>query len=276
MIANHWRIASAKPDQEPKVTSVAIHKKGAATKAMPTRLGREPLIEAIWQAQFEDENAGELLPGVLFNKLKEMHPALAMQRLPTADIPAPLRKIDPNLQHASKLRMEEPASRFVWQVGDRMISLNCKKPYIGWSKFKEEIENFIEIVEKSGLISKFTRHSLRYLDLFATEGSKNISALKLEVRIGGHALNENQFNMRVGIPDEDYIHNVQIVTPATAALPEGMKTGLLVDIETVPNSTAEEFSNVRDQLEQLHSKSKELFFQHILSDQALKELEAEY
>lgn len=38
---------------------------------MPKRLLKEPLIEVIWQAQFDDTNAGDLLPGVLFTELKK-------------------------------------------------------------------------------------------------------------------------------------------------------------------------------------------------------------
>lgn len=243
---------------------------------MPKRLLKEPLIEVIWQAQFDDANAGELLPGVLFTELRNLHPALAMQRLPAADIPAPLRKIDLNLQHAAKLRMEEPSGSFIWQVGDRLVSLNCKKPYVGWGTFKPEIERFIKIIEESGLVTALTRHSLRYLDLFTLDDPPDLSALNLKLVLGGHELDHHNLSMRVEIPDGDYVHNVQIATPAKANLPGGQLTGTLVDMEIVPSTTPNSWNGVRAQLEDLHGKSKDLFFHHVLSEQALKKLEPEY
>lgn|SRR5574337_16275 len=199
-----------------------------------------------------------------------------MQRLPAADIPASLRKIDPNLQHVTRLRMEEPSGSFIWQVGDRVVSINCKKPYVGWDAFKLEIERFIKIIEESGLVTSLTRHSLRYLDLFTLDDPPDLSALNLRLALGGHELDHHNLNMRVEIPDGDCIHNVQIATPAKANLPQGQLTGTLLDVETVPGSSPDRWDSVRAQLDDLHSKSKDLFFHHVLSERALKELEPEY
>ena len=63
---------------------------------LPRRLKKEPLIEVVWQVQFEGEQG-----------------------------------IDPNPRFAPKMLMEEPGGSFIWQVGDRVITLNCRTPYVG-------------------------------------------------------------------------------------------------------------------------------------------------
>ncbi len=139
---------------------------------IPTRLNKEPLIEAIWQAQFEPKDGlpvGDLLPGILYSALKVDHPNLQLHRLPTADIPAPVAQIDPSLRFSAKYRMEEPGSPFLFQVGDRIVTMNCRKPYAGWSAFKERMLKLINVIESSGLVPTPRRHSLRYIDLLCLD-----------------------------------------------------------------------------------------------------------
>ncbi len=91
---------------------------------IPKRLRKEPLIEAIWQVQFDSPGAGEALPGLLYATLLKDHPNLQLIRLPIADIPASVAQMDPNLRLAAKIRLDEPGGVFLWQVGDRVATLN--------------------------------------------------------------------------------------------------------------------------------------------------------
>ena len=100
---------------------------------IPKRLKQEPLIEAIWQVQFEpmgDMQIGDLLPGMLYAALRNDHPQLQLHRLPAADIPPQVAQIDPNLRHVAKYRMEEAGLPFLFQVGDRTVTLNCRRPHV--------------------------------------------------------------------------------------------------------------------------------------------------
>ena len=147
--------------------------------AIPKRLKKEPLIEAIWQVQFEtaaETPIGDLLPGILFAALRNEHPNLQLQRLPAADIPAQMAQIDPNLRHMAKYRMEEPISPFMYQTGDRIITLNCRRPYSGWATFKGKILSLVGIIENSRLVPAPLRHSLRYIDLLTLEPAPDLSS----------------------------------------------------------------------------------------------------
>ncbi len=243
---------------------------------VPTRLRQEPLIEAIWQIQFESPAIGDILPGVLFSELKTRYPNLSLSRLPAADIPAPVAQIDPNLRFIAKVMMEESGSPFRWQVGDRVVTLNCQKPYVGWRSFKEEIVKLMEILQKSSLVSNIQRHSLRYLDLLTLAPPPDLTALKLKVKLGEHEITQYNCQIRLEIPEEAFIHVIQVVTPANATLPDETLTGTLVDLETLSEIPPTDWETAKAQLEILHTRSKAMFFHHILTEKTIQSLEPEY
>lgn len=246
---------------------------------IPKRLNKEPLIEAIWQAQFEPREGlpvGDLLPGILYSTLKRDYPNLQLHRLPTADIPAPVAQIDPNLRFSAKYRMEEPGSPFLFQVGDRIVTMNCRKPYAGWAVFKEHILKLLEVVEGSGLVPNPLRHSLRYIDLLTLNPAPDLKALQVQFQIGQWGLQNRPLQMRVELPDEGCKHVVQIATPAEANLPEGNLQGSVIDLETFPGASPGSWQDVRAQIDQIHDRSKAVFYQQLLTAEAISLMEPEY
>ncbi len=246
---------------------------------IPKRLKKEPLIEAIWQVQFEPKEGlpvGDLLPGVLYSAIKVEYPNLQLHRLPTADIPAPVAQIDPNLRFSAKYRMEEPGSPFLFQVGDRIVTMNCRKPYAGWSAFKERILKLLDVIESSGLVPVPGRHSLRYIDLLILDPAPDLKALQVQFQIGQWSLQNRPLQMRVEIPDEECNHVVQIATPAEANLPEGKLQGSVIDLETVSSSMPSSWQDVRAQIDLIHDRSKAVFYQQLLTADAIALMEPEY
>lgn len=244
--------------------------------ALPRRLRKEPIIEAIWQAQFDSsQGIGDVLPGILFTELRKSHPGLQLRRLPSADIPAAIAQIDPNLRFMPKMLMEEPGGSFIWQVGDRVITLNCRRPYVGWARFKDAVLALSRIVEGSGLVAQLQRHSLRYIDLLTEELADDLSVLRVALNVGDLVI-RNRIQMRVEIPEADYLHVVQIATAAQVNLSGSQLTGTIVDLETSPASPTGDWSGVRAQLDELHDHSKALFFRQILTEESILKLDPEY
>lgn len=246
---------------------------------IPTRLKQEPLIEAIWQAQFEPQDGlpvGDLLPGILYAALKIDYPNLQLHRLPTADIPAPVVQMDPNLRFSAKYRMEEPGSPFLFQVGDRIVTMNCRKPYAGWLSFKERILKLVGVIESSSLVPTPMRHSLRYIDLLCLDSAPSLKALQVDFKIGQWSLESRPIQMRVEIPDGDCNHVIQIATPAEANLPEGKLQGSVIDLETFSISQPNSWQDVRTQIDQIHDRSKAVFYQQLLTAEAIALMEPEY
>lgn len=247
--------------------------------AIPKRLKKEPLIEAIWQVQFEtaaQTPIGDLLPGILFAALRNEHPNLQLQRLPSADIPAQMAQIDPNLRHMAKYRMEEPNSPFMFQIGDRIITLNCRRPYAGWMAFKEKILSLVGIIESSRLVPAPIRHSLRYIDLLTLEPAPNLSSLQLSLKLGAFDTQTRPLQTRIELLDGTCTHVVQVATPAQVVFPEGMKEGSIIDLETFSTDSPKGWDAIAAQIVHLHERSKAMFFEHILTKQAIEQMEPEY
>jgi uncharacterized protein (TIGR04255 family) len=212
------------------------HKSVTKVQKIPKRLGQEPIIEVIWQVQFESDSQssiGDLLPGLLYSELKKQHPALQLQRLPAAAIPAPVAQHDPNLRFTAKYRLFDSSSPFLYQVGDCMITMNCRRPYAGWSVFKDKLLRLIDIIESGGVLPVPLGHSLRYIDLITLNQASDLSILQLNLGIGKWNGINYPLQMRIDIPDGDLTQIIQIATPAEANLPEGLLKGTVIDLETL-------------------------------------------
>lgn len=249
------------------------------TIQIPRRLLEEPLIEAIWQVQFEPEannQVGEILPGILYGELSKRFSQVKLHRLPVADIPAQVAAVDPNLRYAAKYRIESPNTPFLFHVGDRVVALNCRRPYAGWKDFKNQLLALIDVLESSGLIPNPLRHSLRYIDLLSLESPPSLSPLKANIQIGDHAIVRQPLQMRVELPDRVCLHVLQVVSPAQAMLPEGKLEGTLIDLESIAEISETAWPSIRDGLEELHQASKNMFFMHVLTDEAIRAMKPEY
>jgi uncharacterized protein (TIGR04255 family) len=245
---------------------------------IPKRLKREPLIEAIWQIQFEPANnqpIGDLLPGVLYSALKISHPGLRIHRLPIADIPAPVAQFDPNLRLAAKYRMDEPGSPFLFQTGDRVITVNCRRPYSGWIAFKEKIMAMSQLAKTSGLIQP-QRHSIRYIDLLGLDPAPDLTALQIFLEVGREKVHRLPLQMRLELPDGDCVHVVQISTPAEVQIPGNSQAGTILDTETFAAAVPESWDAVEKQVDSLHDRVKTLFFEKLLTPEAIERLGPEY
>ena len=242
---------------------------------IPKRLRKEPLIEAIWQVQFDNPGAGEASPGLLYAMLRKDHPNIQLYRLPTADIPVSVAQLDPVLRLAAKIRLVEPGGIYFWQVGDRVVTLNCRKPYAGWAKFSDAIKGLTRIIEDSGLVPQPQRHSLRYIDLLTLDEAPDISAIQLDMKIGAYTVQKHPLQLRLELQNNGVIHVVQIATPAQVQLPEGPQNGSVIDLETFINAQPANWDDVRKQIDVLHDHSKGLFFEQLLTKQAIEKLDPE-
>jgi uncharacterized protein (TIGR04255 family) len=248
-------------------------------RPIPIYLEDSPLIEAIWQAQFEsepDHPLGDILPGVLFTALRAQQPHLQLNRLPWADIPTPIAENDPNLRYAAKYRIEAPGWPFLFHVGDRVVTANCRVPYPGWNSFRGNILQLINILETSQLILKLQQHSLRYINLITLESPPSLASLQMTLQVGEYNINQHPLQLRVELPSLSYKHILQIVTPAQAHLSEGDKQGTIVDLEAITPLNQKSWSDVRESLQILHDSSKEMFFRQIVDQEAVRRMKPEY
>ena len=246
---------------------------------VPKKLKKEPLIEAVWELRFEpkEESAAEILAGIIYNSLRHEYPKIV--RLPAADIPRPIARVDPLLRYAPTIRLESiSASPFAVQIGDRVVSLNNRRPYKGWSEFSKRIHDLVKLLRSTELVQKPTRFSLRYIDLLELDPSPSLASLRVRVEVAERDLSKCPIQLRAEIQDDPFVHILQIASPALVTIGNAEQhKGTLVDIDTIRNvEPSADFWEILDaELDEAHARSNRLFFE-LLTSEALERLEPIY
>jgi uncharacterized protein (TIGR04255 family) len=248
----------------------------AMKNKIPVRLKKEPLLEAVWEIRFSGTkpSVADLMPGMLFRTLSCKYRNIV--RLPIADIPATIVEHDPNLRYAPKIRLENDNQ--VVQIGEHVISLNCRRPYSGWTQFSADIRELAKVVQDTGLIERLERFSLRYIDLIELAQPIGLDCLNLTLKLGEYEINTRPVELRTKIEEGDLIHIVQITSPAEVVIPkeEGRLKGVLLDIDTI-RLLAEKGSwyDISEHLDDVHMACKKMFFS-LLKPETIGKLEPEY
>lgn len=248
------------------------------TKKLPKKLGKEPLIDAIFEIRFSsDAPASEIIPGFLFSRLKGNK---TIENLPTSQIPKPLRDADPNLKFA-------PITRLNWEdftinISSFGVSVGCNYPYKGWEKFRSAIIKVISSLENIDIFSSINRYSMKYIDLIPSNDIRHqISLINMDMSVAGHKIESETFILRVDIIRDDFINVIQIIPSASAKLIDGTKReGIIIDVDTIystddltiKNMINEDFSG---RLDIIHKANKTMFFD-CLKQETIAELEPYY
>lgn len=246
---------------------------------IPKRLKNAPLIEVVWQCLFDDQSlalpVGEAMVGILYRELGGSRAGWQLHKLPTAFIPQPLPGDDPYLRYVAKYRIESPSDPILYQLGDRVVSVHCRRPYVGWSTFRGKITHVQRVFVQAGLIPGPTKHGLRYIDLIRAEDMPDLSGLRLHVQLGDHLLATEPLHLRVTLSYGGYQHTLQILAPAEVELNQERLRGTLVDLETFA-SGSDDWSTLADELDPLHTASIAMFFEQVLTQALVEKLEPEY
>lgn len=245
-------------------------------KKFPVKLKKEPLIEAIWEIRFSSaqSSVADLLPGMLFKWFSSKYKKTS--KLPIADIPAPVVEHDPNLRYVPKIRFE--GANQTIQIGDRVVSLSCRRPYSGWARFSADIRELATAVQETGLIERLERFSLKYIDLIELETKIGLDYLNLSLKIGEYKLDDKPVQLRAEIKESGLIHIIQIISPAEVVLPgkEARLKGVLVDIDSIrPMEDDESWNILYQRLDEVHLSCKNMFF-NILKPETIEALDPEY
>lgn len=243
---------------------------------IPARLKKEPLFEAIWEIRFSGSQSpvADLLPGMLFKTFPGKY-GTATKLFP-ADMPAFIAENDPALRYAPKIRLE--GGNQLIQIGDRVVSLNCRRPYTGWVKFSADIRELAKVLQETGLIERLERFSLKYIDLIELEHPTGLAHLALDLKMGEHDLAAQPVQLKTEITENDLRHIIQIISPAEVRLPgrENPLKGVLVDIDSIsPIAADESWDAITQRLDDVHAASKKMFF-NMLKRETIEALEPEY
>lgn len=245
---------------------------------LPSKLGREPLIDAVFEVRFEAApGAAEILPGLLFSRLKGVQ---GIQSLPVAQVPEQVRNLDPNFRYM-------PTSRLLWgkyvvPIGAQVLGVGCKLPYPGWANFRTAILEVLQVLAEVPLVSRINRCSLKYIDLF--EVPDNAAALQMfniGITVGSERIENHNAQLRVEMPRGRFLHAISAITSASIGI-DGVptpKTGAILDVDTLVsglNMAVGEFVTAAPSLiDEIHTSNKEIFF-GCITPAGLQKLEPQY
>lgn len=253
---------------------------------LPTRLGRDPIVQAICEIRFEPESAdnSSLLLGLLFSALREDFPKHS--KLPNASLPAELRGTVPQLSFAHLYRLSGNGKAV--NIGEKSLSVAVTDSYIGWASFQPLILKVFRAAVETGLLGVINRMSIRYTNrIEIVDGSSLEDALKAKVALGGDEVSRrgaggadrSALTVRHESRLDGLITIVQIGFPATFTLNGKLsKGGLAVDIDVVADGldSGSDFSaEMQALLERIHAQEKKTFFA-LLSDEALAAYDPQY
>ncbi len=248
------------------------------TTKIPTKLGKEPLIDVICGVNFDSDIPAEtLLPGLLLQKLAGKQPKF--ETLPMAQLPQVVRDNDPNLKNAPLMRIVVD-ERFTILIGSRWLGVGCQMPYAGWPAFSEMILTVFGVLSDVPSVNCVDRHSLKYVDFIKSQGGiGSLSLFNLEIKIANRKLSNQTTHLRTEIVEPPFLHAVTVMHPAIATQPDGVAfDGVLVDVDTlrIERFTLNDFlTKLPALLEAIHTSNKTFFFD-LLSDTGLQELEPIY
>lgn len=251
---------------------------------IPLKLTADPIIDAVIELRVETSlSLSDVLPGVLLQKLGDSED-IKIERLPHADIPKQVRERDINLQYLPLVRVV--AKNFIILMGDNVLAIACRMPYLGGSAFKNKAIELIKAMLDLQIVTKIKRVSIKYVDFI--EGSSNAELaeyinLKLDVGDDSDAHSKMPFSIRLENRQEDKIIQLtQMSMPIEVKL--NFKNnesflGLIVENDTIKELEDVSLECFKDNLlsilDDIHFQNKKSFFS-FLTDHGCKKLGATY
>jgi len=132
------------------------HGKIAAMSTAHPRLRKPPLIEAVFELRFSTETAYGLIPGRMFDELREVFPQV--EELPTATLP-----LDVPFPALVRHRFRSDDGSKLLQTGHGVLSVN-HLAYSQYNDLRGDVERVIEVVIKLALVKEVRRVGLRYIN----------------------------------------------------------------------------------------------------------------
>ncbi|RIJ23332.1 TIGR04255 family protein [Henriciella barbarensis] len=244
---------------------------------LPKKLGKEPLIDAVFEFRFSAHASfSEIVPGFLFS---EFGGKAKIERLGPAELPRPVRDQDAKLRYVPIYRLQ--LEKFTVLIGDRVLALACKLPYPGWGAFKPEILGLAERMRKLELIEKVERHSIKYVNIVASDGVANqLSQTTLSLELAGEQIKSDNVSLRIEKHQDSLLNVIQLVTGAEATREnEHIASGIVIDIDTIVNfepvSFHEWLRELPDSSEKIRAENRKVFFS-CLHPRTIDELEPIY
>jgi uncharacterized protein (TIGR04255 family) len=243
---------------------------------LPKKLGKEPLVEALFNMRFKSSvPVASVFPGLVFANFSGEK---KIETLPVSELPQALLASDPNLKYAPHVRIHWET--FLILCGNQSVGVACKLPYPGWTAgFKPAILKVVKLLEEAKFVDAVERFSLRYTNLIPAQIGVVSSVVDFTLKIGSHDAARSLFQIRAELPQGNMVSIVQLAAEGVTRFEDGAtRTGMPIDIDTIVSAEMPFpafLSGLPDAVEVIHNEVKSIFFD-CLKPEALAKLEPVY
>lgn len=234
-------------------------------QGLPKRLKADAILEAAFEIRFNSDTS--IVPEIMFGRMagaaewKDFRPA----RLPTADIPAPIRRSDPNLMYAPSIELTSPDGGVRVRFGPQSISYTRVGNYPGWDDhLSVEIEGVIDHLFRNVPDLTATRLGLRYINALKSDlhGIEKVSDLAINVTVAGEAIGDsmNLNFIKKGESDQTATCRIASIDLAKGTIPEKSTVIVDIDVYTDRDFETKDIGVVKAWVAQAHETEKKNFF----------------
>jgi uncharacterized protein (TIGR04255 family) len=146
--------------------------------------------------------------------------------------------------------------------------------YVGWKEnFYPFLRNLLSKLEHTGIVKKFLRIGIRYIDFFETDIFKKIT---LAIKLNGKDLTARQTLISTIFENEQLVTRVNIQNNTIVTKNSKKFIGSIIDTDTFFEPTKSiSFAEVIDLVDKQHDVSLDVFFD-LLKPDFLETLSPEY
>ncbi len=231
----------------------------------PKKLNPDKIIDSVVEIRYESGVDGDAQFGMIFNVIPDEFKK-NVEKLPILELPATIRKKDPNFQHKPYFRLKN--DNFVLQFGPGVIVVSSYPIYVGWLKFFPFIENILNEIYKTRVIDVVKRIGIRYINFFEVDIFKEIN---FDFSFMGISELNKGSVFKTIVERGGFYNSINISNNVTI----GDKNGSVLDIDTFSENRIQNKSEVLSLLSSAHDAEKNIFF-NILKKDYIKKLNPEY
>ena len=240
---------------------------------IPEKLKNDAIVEAIFELRFKTTTQ----PEFLVVRLADHEPwrSFSQARLPAHSIPENIRQADANFTFQPTFELSEPTKQRAVRIGPNVLSYHLREPYVGWARFKQELQGATRKLFESAEHLVVNRLGLRYVNSLSSKlhGIDNIAGLDLSLSVAGAPLSA-KVNLNFFSPSHEASEGAVRIASPEFVIPQIPNGGsVLVDIDIFTKAGFEEtgVERVLDWLEHAHTAEKEEFF-CLLTDETIARL----
>jgi uncharacterized protein (TIGR04255 family) len=231
---------------------------------LPKKLKTDAISEAAFEIRFEPDPS--LVPEILFGRFADADEWRTFRpaRLPTADIPATIRRGDPNLRYLPSLDLVSLDGGISVRIGPEVIAYSRRGNYPGWDQFGAELKRVISHLYRVIPEAKVNRLGLRYINALRSDapGIKSIDDIDISIDVADIKLSNSinlNFKSRLGTEFET-MTRIASVDLAQGNIPAHATVIVDIDVYTFQGYSANDANSIKNWVMQAHNKEKESFF----------------